>query len=36
VNYSTKASRREQPKMVLLADLVSDDEAELGRAASRW
>ena len=26
VNYSTKANRRELPKMVLLADLVSDDE----------
>ena len=27
VKYTTKASRRELPKMVLLADLVSDDEA---------
>jgi len=35
VNYSTKASRRERPKMVLLADLVSDDEELLGRAASQ-
>ncbi|MCF7984186.1 MAG: DUF3683 domain-containing protein [Thiohalocapsa sp.] len=26
VNYSTKANRRELPKMVLIADLVSDDE----------
>ena len=26
VNYSTKANRRDLPKMVLLADLVSDDE----------
>jgi len=29
VKYSTKASRRELPKMVLLADLVSDDEDAL-------
>ncbi len=33
VKYSTKASRRELPKMVLLADLVSDDEAALNEAA---
>ncbi len=31
VAYSTKASRRELPKMVLLADLVADDEAALCR-----
>ncbi|MBK5969576.1 FAD-linked oxidase [Thiorhodovibrio winogradskyi] len=34
VNYSTKAARRELPKMVLLADLVSDDDAALGAAAA--
>ena len=34
VRYSTKAPRRERPKMVLIADLVSDDEALLGRTAS--
>jgi FAD/FMN-containing dehydrogenase/Fe-S oxidoreductase len=34
VKYSTKASRRERPKMVLLADLVSDDEAAVDRAAA--
>jgi len=33
VKYSTKASRRELPKMVLLADVVSDDEAALDRIA---
>ena len=34
VNYATKApQRRERPKMVLLADLVSDDEALLARTA---
>ncbi|WP_328983689.1 DUF3683 domain-containing protein [Thiorhodovibrio winogradskyi] len=35
VNYSTKAARRELPKMVLLADLVSDDEAALKAAAEQ-
>ncbi len=34
VDYSTKAARRETPKMVLIADLVSDDENAVGRAAS--
>jgi FAD/FMN-containing dehydrogenase len=29
VKYTTKAARRELPKMVLLADLVADDEAAL-------
>jgi FAD/FMN-containing dehydrogenase/Fe-S oxidoreductase len=29
IKYSTKAARREVPKMVLLADLVSDDEQRL-------
>ena len=33
VKYSTKAARRERPKMVLLADLVSDDLALLESAA---
>ncbi len=33
VNYATKAARRERPKMVLLLDLISDDEAALVRAA---
>lgn len=35
VRYATKAPRRERPKMVLLADLVSDDEDAVARAASR-
>jgi FAD/FMN-containing dehydrogenase/Fe-S oxidoreductase len=35
VSYSTKAARRELPKMVLLADLVSDDEAAVEAAAGR-
>ncbi len=34
VSYSTKAARRETPKMVLVADLVSEDEAAVGAAAS--
>ncbi|NEX19937.1 DUF3683 domain-containing protein [Thiorhodococcus mannitoliphagus] len=33
VDYSTKAPRHELPKMVLIADLVSDDEAALVGAA---
>ncbi len=33
VNYATKAARRERPKMVLLLDLVSDDEAAVAHAA---
>jgi FAD/FMN-containing dehydrogenase/Fe-S oxidoreductase len=33
VDYSTKANRRELPKMVLLADLVSDDEAAVAAVA---
>jgi FAD/FMN-containing dehydrogenase/Fe-S oxidoreductase len=32
VRYSTKAPRRERPKMVLLADLVADDEDAVVRA----
>ncbi len=35
VNYSTKAARRDLPKMVLLADLVSDSEAAVTAAAAR-
>jgi FAD/FMN-containing dehydrogenase/Fe-S oxidoreductase len=34
VNYSTKAARRERPKMVLLADIAGDDEDAVARAAS--
>ncbi len=33
VNYTTKASRRERPKMVLITDLISDDETLLEQAA---
>ncbi len=33
VNYSTKANRRELPKMVLIADLVSDDADAVGFVA---
>ncbi|MFZ0789716.1 MAG: DUF3683 domain-containing protein [Chromatiaceae bacterium] len=33
VDYTTKANRRDLPKMVLLADLVSDDEAAVAGAA---
>ena len=35
VEYSTKAVRRELPKMILLADLVSDDEHAVAAAAER-
>jgi FAD/FMN-containing dehydrogenase/Fe-S oxidoreductase len=34
VNYATKASGRGRPKMVLLADIASDDENTLAEAAS--
>ncbi|MDE2089650.1 MAG: DUF3683 domain-containing protein, partial [Gammaproteobacteria bacterium] len=34
VNYSTKAPRRERPKMVLLADIAGDDEHAVAEAAS--
>jgi FAD/FMN-containing dehydrogenase/Fe-S oxidoreductase len=34
VNYSTKAPRPDLPKMVLLADIVGDDEAQVAEAAS--
>ncbi|MCX7627334.1 MAG: DUF3683 domain-containing protein [Methylophilaceae bacterium] len=35
VGYATKASRAERPKMVLIADLASDDERAVGEAASQ-
>ncbi len=35
VNYSTKAPRRERPKMVLLADLAADDADAVAKTASR-
>ncbi len=34
VKYSTKASRNEKPKMVLLIDVMSDDETKMAQAAS--
>ena len=34
VGYATKANRAERPKMVLLADIASDDEATVGAVAS--
>ena len=34
VEYATKATRRERPKMVLIADLVSDDAEALDAAAA--
>ncbi len=34
VNYTTKAARRERPKMVLLADIAGDDEKQVAVAAS--
>ncbi|MCB4810987.1 DUF3683 domain-containing protein [Methylovorus menthalis] len=34
VGYATKATRNERPKMVLLADIASDDENGVGEAAS--
>ncbi len=34
VNYTTKAARRERPKMVLIADIAGDDEAQVAEAAS--
>ena len=34
VNYSTKAARRERPKMVLMADIAGDDEDAVARAAT--
>ena len=35
VSYTTKANRRELPKMVLVADLVGDDKAAVAAAADR-
>lgn len=34
VKYSTKATRSEQPKMILLADIVSDDQNKLQHTAA--
>ncbi len=34
VGYATKANRPQRPKMVLIADLASDDESAVGEAAS--
>ena len=34
VNYTTKAARRERPKMVLIADIAGDDEDQVAEAAS--
>jgi FAD/FMN-containing dehydrogenase/Fe-S oxidoreductase len=34
VGYATKAARQHRPKMVLLADIASDDENAVGEAAS--
>ncbi|MCF8158909.1 MAG: DUF3683 domain-containing protein [Burkholderiaceae bacterium] len=34
VGYATKANRSERPKMVLIADIASDDEDAVGEAAS--
>ncbi len=34
VRYSTKAPRRERPKMVLLCDVAGDDERRVGEAAA--
>ena len=34
VGYATKAARQQRPKMVLLADIASDDENAVGQAAS--
>lgn len=35
VGYATKANRSERPKMVLIADIASDDEDAVGEAASQ-
>jgi len=35
VGYATKANRSERPKMVLIADIASDDENAVGDAASQ-
>ncbi|HEX5538563.1 MAG TPA: DUF3683 domain-containing protein, partial [Methylophilaceae bacterium] len=35
VGYATKANRSQRPKMVLIADIASDDENAVGQAASQ-
>ena len=35
VNYTTKAARRERPKMILLADIAGDDDNLVAQAASQ-
>ena len=35
VGYSTKAARQERPRMVLIADIASDDEDAVGLSASQ-
>ncbi|MEQ1601375.1 MAG: DUF3683 domain-containing protein [Methylophilaceae bacterium] len=35
VGYATKANRNQRPKMVLIADIASDDEDAVGEAASQ-
>lgn len=35
VKYATKAARRGRPRMVLIADIISDDETEVTAAAER-
>ncbi len=35
VGYATKANRAQRPKMVLIADIASDDEIAVGEAASQ-
>jgi FAD/FMN-containing dehydrogenase/Fe-S oxidoreductase len=35
VNYAVKSARQQRPKMVLIADLISDDAAQLDRTCAR-
>ena len=35
IGYSTKASRNDRPKMVLLIDIISDDESAVDKAAAK-
>ena len=35
VGYTTRAARQERPRMVLIADIASDDERAVGQAASQ-
>jgi FAD/FMN-containing dehydrogenase/Fe-S oxidoreductase len=35
VGYATKANRAQRPKMILIADIASDDESAIGEAASQ-